>query len=167
MNIPASSYPVQLEPLNAEFRVLPARGLLRNRGAYRERGGPQADRKTTTGGLDARPVTESKGMLYEQDRVQDVCRSAPRRLRHRVSAGVRASWPYPGLGRDSALQRTDAKHCLVDGPVPAGRAHCVINGAVRLAGSAVLAGRHRWFAATVVGIRGWLGGNRCQTEADP
>lgn len=105
-------------------------------------------------------------MLYEQDRVQDVRRSALRRLRHRVSAGVRASWPYPGLGRDFALHRTDAKHGLVHGPVPAGRAHCVINSAVRLAGSAILAGGHHRFAATIVGIRGWLGGNRCQTEAD-
>lgn len=106
-------------------------------------------------------------MLYEQDRKQDVRRSAPRRLRHRVSAGVRASWPDLGLGRDFVLHRTDAKHGLVDRSVPGGRAHCVINSAARLAGSAIFAGRHFRFAATIVGIRGWLGRNRSKTEASP
>ena len=106
-------------------------------------------------------------MLYEQDRMQDIRRSAPRRLRHQVSAGERVSWPDLGLGRDFALYRIDAKHGLVDGSVPGGRAHCVIRNAARLAGSAILAGGHRRFAATIVGIRGWLGGNRSKTEADP
>ena len=56
---------------------------------------------------------------------------------------------------------------MAPGAVPAGRAHCVINSAARLAGSAILAGWHTRFTATVVGIRGWLGGNRSQTDADP
>lgn len=99
--------------------------------------------------------------------MQDVRRSAPRRLRHQVSAGVRVCWSDLGLGRDLALHRTDARHGLVDGPVPGGRAHCVISSAARLAGSAIVASGNRRFAATVVGIRGWLGGNRSKTEANP
>jgi len=99
--------------------------------------------------------------------MQDVRRSAPRRLRHHDSAGVRASWPDLGLGRDLALHRADARHGLIDGPVPGGRAHCVISCAARLAGSAILASGHSRFAATVVGIRGWLCGNRSKTEANP
>lgn len=99
--------------------------------------------------------------------MQDVRRSAARRLRHRVSADVRASGRDLGPGRDFAVHRTDAKHGLVGGSVPGGRAHCVINSAARLAGSAIFAGGHCRIAAAIVGIRGRQGRSRSKTEANP
>lgn len=108
MNIPASSYPVQLEPLDAEFRVLPARGLLGNRGPSRDQRGPHTDRDTTTGraGCPARHGIEGNAIRAGRNAgcTPECFAAAPR-----SSRGRRASKLAPSRAR-SRLRSVPHRH---------------------------------------------------------
>lgn len=64
-----------------------------------------------------RPVTESKGMLYEQNRMQNVRWSVRCRPRFQVAADVGASWLHRRLNRGIDERRVDPKRDLAAGPV--------------------------------------------------